>query len=156
MPRRPRRAQSQGLARCYSGCGLRQAALAPYAHAAMHAAHAINQERAIEVASLLGVARNYAAAFLARACELSCARDGLLQAGIDVGGSHPALTAEAAARYVATPWGQVVPASQLLQPRPSQTDAGTRPRLAGALFLALDPLDAADIWAGSHCTQRTI
>jgi len=144
------------LAGCMGGCGLRQTALAPYAHAAMHAAHAVNRERMAEIATLLGVNQHFAAAYLAGASELADARDGLMQAGVDVGGSYPTLSAEAAARYMGTPWGQDVPASQLFQPRPSHTDAGTRPRLAGALFMALDALEAADIWAASDCTQRAI
>ena len=82
---------------------MRQVTLAPYAHAAMHAAHSTNQERAVEVASLLGVSRHHASALFTRARELAGACEGLKQAGIDVGGGPPNLTMEAAAIYTTTP-----------------------------------------------------
>ena len=89
---------------CYGGCGIRRAALAPHAHAAMHAAHHINAGRIIDIPGALGVSRTAAREFLSGAPELAAARSGLRDAGIevDVVGA-PSLGVEAAAADAATP-----------------------------------------------------
>jgi len=40
--------------------------------------------------------------------------------------------------------------------RPDRQDVGARPRLAGALFLTLDAMEAAAVWVESSSIQRTI
>ena len=64
----------------------------------------------VDVASMLGVGRNAANAFMARAYELAEALDGLKQADIDVDGDAPTLVIEAATSYTTTPWGKGQPA----------------------------------------------
>ena len=139
----------------FGGCGLRMVALAPHAHAALWAASRVNAHKMEHVLRELGGTATEQAPKQEQAVE--DAAKALLAAGIDVGGENPKLVASAREHFVSTPWQEDNPIDEVLQPRmPLPGDAAGRPKLAGALFAALDALQAATLWEEAPSTQQTI
>ena len=139
------------------GCGLRKTALIPHAHAALWAAHAVNAPKLLEVHAALGGGGPTEPPPREQSQVILGSIQGLRAAGIVVTGDFPVLEPSARERFLSTPWHKDQPIDETLQPRkPRDGDSAARPKLAGALFAALDALQAANLWEAAPEVQKTI
>ena len=139
----------------FGGCGLRLTALAPHAHAALWAAAHVNCDKINSTLGQLGAGT--VAPDDAAAQSIADAAKALRDAGIDVDGDHPVLEASAREHFITSPWNEDRPIDDILQPRmPMRGDAAGRPKLAGAMFAALDALEAMRLWEQSPTEQQTV